>query len=41
MNREDLLPCNLSFDIGFAKITNKKGIENIYFPASFPPTFGL
>jgi hypothetical protein len=41
MKREDLLPCNLSFDIGFAKITNRKGIEKIYFPATFPPTFGL
>jgi hypothetical protein len=41
MNREDLLPCNLSFDIGFAKITNRKGIEKIYFPATFRPTFGL
>jgi hypothetical protein len=41
MNREDLLPCNLSFDIGFVKITKRKGIEKIYFPATFPPTFGL
>jgi hypothetical protein len=41
MNKEDLLPCNLSFDIGVAKITNRKGIEKIYCPATFRPTFRL
>jgi hypothetical protein len=40
MNREELFPCKLSFDIRVAKITNRKGIEKIYCPITFPPTSG-